>query len=305
MTTNLLDRAKRAAANQLKGLKPAGVFRTDRPLYVHKWVDNLVPGVVLEDFEQELRHGDGNELDDITYKSGLRRPAKFCASYSSSALTVNTFAPFRARPAALTIAGIAGFTSPPKFEAKCPNGLFETNGEQSRSPNLDVLAFAGDTVVAVESKFLETLSKKKQDLSPKYVDPFLGTSGAPAIAEPVWTEMYKRVARMTAYPGEDLPYTYLDAAQLVKHYLGLKVTHRNQARTLVYLYWEPTNADDIGAYQQHRKEVADFTARVSGGDTKFLSLSYRQLWQEWETSSTWRGMREHLVRLRARYSFPI
>ena len=90
---------------------------------------------------------------------------------------MNTFAPFKAHPDALTLAGIAGFTQPPKFEGKCPNGLFEANGEPSRSPNLDVLAFAGDTVVAVESKFLEPLSKKKQELSPKYLAPFLGKDG--------------------------------------------------------------------------------------------------------------------------------
>ncbi len=160
---------------------------------------------------------------------------------------MNTFAPFKAHPDALTLAGISGFTRPPKFEGKCPNGLFEANGEPSRSPNLDLLAFAGDTVVAVESKFLEPLSKKKQELSPKYVAPFLGTDGTGPVAEPEWSEMYTRVARMAAYPKEDLPYTHLDAAQLVKHYLGLKVSYPQQKRVLVYLYWEPTNAGGIDA----------------------------------------------------------
>lgn len=157
MTTNLLERAKRAAADQLKGLKPADVFRSDRPLYVSEPADNLIPGVALDDFRADLDAADGNELRD-----GKTRPAKFCASYSSSALAVNTFAPFKAHPDALTIAGICGFTQPSQFEGKCPNGLFEANGEPSRSPNLDVLAFAGNTVVAVESKFLEPLSKKNR-----------------------------------------------------------------------------------------------------------------------------------------------
>ena len=152
MTTNILDRARHAAADQLKGLKPADVFRSERPLYVREPADNLIPGITLADFEQELRGGDGNELDDITFKSGQKRPAKFCASYSSSAMAVNTFAPFKAHPDALTLAGITGFTQPPQFEGKCPNGLCEANGEPSRSPNLDVLAFAGYTVVAVESE---------------------------------------------------------------------------------------------------------------------------------------------------------
>ncbi len=57
MTTNLLDRAKHAAADQLKGLKPADVFRSDRPLYVREPADNLIPGVTLDDFEARPRRG--------------------------------------------------------------------------------------------------------------------------------------------------------------------------------------------------------------------------------------------------------
>lgn len=300
MTSSLLDRAKHAAADRLKGLKPADVFRSDRPLYVREPADNLIPGITLGDFKADLGAADGNELRD-----GKARPAKFCASYSSSALAVNTFAPFKAHPDALTIAGLSGFTAPPTFEGKCPNGLFEVNGERSRSPNLDLLAFAGNTVVAVESKFLEPLSKKKQKLSPKYLAPFLGADGTGPVAEPEWSEMYKRVARMAEFPKEDLPYTHLDAAQLVKHYLGLKVSYPHRERGLVYLYWEPTNAGGMDAYKRHWLEVEDFTRRVQGCDTKFISMSYPDLWSEWQAKSIWPGMPQHLARLRARYRFAI
>lgn len=40
-------------------------------------------------------------------------------------------------------------------------------------------------------------------------------------------------------------YRYLDAAQLVKHYLGLKHSYPAKTRVLMYLYWEPTNADTL------------------------------------------------------------
>jgi hypothetical protein len=155
MAPNLLDRAKRAATAQLEALKEPSIFRSDRPFYVREPADNLIPGVFLDDFKADLDAADGNELRD-----GSTRPTKFCASYSSSALVVNTFAPFKAHHVALTIGGIAGLTAAPKFEGKCPNGLFEANGNPSRSPNLDLLAISGDTVVAVESKFLEPLSPK-------------------------------------------------------------------------------------------------------------------------------------------------
>lgn len=300
MTTNLLDRARHAATTQLAGLRDPSIFRSDRPHYVREPADNLIPGVSLSDFKADLDAADGNELRD-----GRTRPAKFCASYSSSALAVNTFAPFKTYPAALTIAGIGGFTAAPKFEGKCPNGLFEESGNPSRPPNLDLLAVSADTVVAVESKFLEPLSTKTQALSPKYVAPFLGVDGNGPIAEAEWTEMYKRVARMTAYPGDVPPYKLLDAVQLVKHYLGLKVSYPHQRRVLIYLYWEPTNAYAIDAYNRHRDEVQDFTRRVEGCDTQFVSISHAELWREWDTSSPWPGMPEHVARLRARYSFAI
>jgi hypothetical protein len=300
MATNLLDRARRAATAQLAGLKDSSIFRSDRPFYVREPADNLIPGVSLDDFKADLDAADGNELRD-----GSTRPAKFCASYSSSALAVNTFAPFKTHHVALTIGGMGGLTAAPKFEGKCPNGLFEANGTPCRAPNLDLLAISSDTVIAVESKFLEPLSPKPQALSPKYVAPFLGSDGNGPIAEAEWTEMYKRVARMTAYPGEVRPYKFLDAAQLVKHYLGLKVTYPRLRRVLVYLYWEPTNAYAIDACNRHHDELADFTRRVSGCDTQFVALSYADLWREWDTNSHWPGMPEHLARLRARYSFAI
>jgi hypothetical protein len=52
--------------------------------------------------------------------------------------------------------------------------------------------------------------------------------------------MYERLCR-----GPET-FRYVDAAQLVKHYFGLKAwCERNGGRraTLLYLYWEPLEAD--------------------------------------------------------------
>jgi hypothetical protein len=66
-------------------------FRLTRPNtvisekgYANSIDDNLLPGVSRAQFEADLRKGDGNEL-----------AAKFLAAYSSSALAVNCFAPFK------------------------------------------------------------------------------------------------------------------------------------------------------------------------------------------------------------------
>jgi hypothetical protein len=122
---------------------------------------------------------------------------------------------------------------------------------------------------------------------------------ATAIAEARWAAVYR------ALRDDPKTYRYLDAAQLMKHYLALKYSYPDRRRVLLYVFWEPTNAGALSDYIDHRKEVADFAQRVSGLETRFIALSYPDLWSEWESHSSWSGMLAHLARLRARYSFAI
>jgi hypothetical protein len=76
--------------------------------------------------------------------------------------------------------------------------------------------------------------------------------------------------------------------------------------TLVYVYWEPTDADDIPAFVQHRQEIAHLRAALHDPDVAFESLSYPELWRTWERdddSPPWLG--DHLAGLRARYAVPL
>lgn len=70
----------------------------DEKGYVSEVGQNLIEGVHLVDFEADLRQGDGNELEE-----------KFRAAHSSSALAVNTFAPFKSDPVALRLPGGGAF----------------------------------------------------------------------------------------------------------------------------------------------------------------------------------------------------
>ena len=53
--------------------------------------------------------------------------------------------------------------------------------------------------------------------------------------------------------AEPEQYLFLDAAQLVKHYLGLNHTYPLKRRVLVYLYWEAANAEVIRVPAHTRK----------------------------------------------------
>lgn len=287
MESDLRRRAERIAVDRLQVLRPAAEFLDGSPGYLVDWRDNLVDGVTLADFEEDLRRGDGCELTD---RPGT--PAKFRAAFSSSALAVNTFGPFRHRPVRLTLAGVTGFRSV-DFEFDCENGLLGT------SPHFDLFAQTESTVIAVESKFLEPLRPRAATFSDQYQQPFRGTSTTPPIAEPPWARMYSRLREDPAI------YRYLDAAQLAKHYLGLVYSFANRQRTLVYLYWEPTNAASLGPYRDHRREVSDLAASVAGCETRFVALSYPALWREWDHNRSSLDLSEHIDRLRQRYEFAL
>ena len=73
--------------------------------------------------------------------------------------------------------------------------------------------------------------------------------------------MYQQLKR-----APDL-FNYLDAAQLVRHYLGLKTqaapggVHAGKRAVLVYLFWEPANAPDLQACANMQTRCASSRTR--------------------------------------------
>ena len=283
MAKSIRERAEVAVAQRLLSIKGKAIFRSKPPGYTRLPEDNLVPGVTREDFWDDLTEGDGNELLE-----SLRTPAKFCAAYSSSALVVNTFGPFRHSPGNLVLAGHGDF-SKSRFEQKCPTPLGWP------PPNLDFLVDGPKIIVAVESKFLEPLVRPKPKFAERY------NSVIRNLAEPAWQGMYQSLL------DEPTRFSHLDAAQLVKHYLGIRHTFRYSpvAKVLVYLFWEPTNAEDIPESVKHRQEVELFSRAVEESEIRFVDLSYRELWQYWSETSDWEGMSAHIEALRQRYELSI
>ena len=280
---SLRARAKKKADERLAAINDHSIFRDSHEAYTKLPEQNLIPGVEKNDFWTDLGAGAGNELVD-----GRRDPAKFCAAFSSSALAVNAFGPFRHRPNHLELLGHSGFADT-QFEKPLPTGLRGTD------PHLDFFAVDAAAIVCVESKFLEILWPKEA----KFADSYAAV--IESLAESGWTGVYKELKR-----GPRL-FKYLDAAQLVKHYLGMRNTLGSvkAEQALLYVYWAPTNASDIEEYRRHREEVAQFTYAVRNSQIQFVARSYRELWDEWKEASNWTGMEAHLSNLEQRYSFSI
>jgi hypothetical protein len=276
-------RAEKKAAERLEALRNRAIFRDTPEGYTRRPEQNLISGVEEKDFWLDLGAGAGNELVD-----GTRDPAKFCAAFSSSALAVNSFGPFRHRPQNLDVVGYKGF-SEAQFEKPLPTGLKGTD------PHPDFFAAGPAQIVCIESKFLEPLWPKVA----KFADSYEGA--IESLAEPMWKAVYKELK------GDSRLFKFLDAAQLVKHYLGMRNTLESvdADSALLYDYWEPVNAGDFEEYRSHREEVAHFTGAVRNSQIKFVARSYGQLWGEWRDAASWSVMKTHLSHLEQRYSFSI
>lgn len=183
-----------------------------------------------------MRRGDGDELR-----------MKFCAVHSSAALAVNSFAPFKVNPGGLRLLGKQGAINV-EFERKLP--IFRGG----RSPNVDVWIDRDSEAVAVESKLLEYLTLK----SPTFSDVYKRL--APPECESSWWQVYEQAKQGAVQ--------HLDRAQLVKHYFGLNTHWKKNPKgpnlTLLYIFWEPLNWDDVPECRQHRKEVEAFADAVAG-----------------------------------------
>jgi hypothetical protein len=263
--------ARRALGEALVRVSPDVAL--DDHGYVVEVELNLVPGILRGDIADAFATATGSELD-----------GKLRAPWSSSALAVNSFGRWQRDLDRFALGGISGFDGTPAFEAKCPNGV------SSVPPHLDVLLTRGDDVVAVESKCTEYLARKTPQVSQAYL---VLRRRFDERATSRW------FGALSAVPEFEL----LDAYQLIKHYLGLRLTYPGRPLTLVYLHWEPRDAEAHPILGQHREEIRRF-ADLVGGDAscRFVARSYAEHWDALEALSdrpAW--LPEHLGALRARY----
>jgi hypothetical protein len=238
----------------------------DTRAIVLRSIGNPELDVALDD----LGIGSGGELAWV----GSKRP-KLHSAYSSCGLVLNTFAPWRIEPASMTIRGRVGWDDL-RFERQLP--IFHGG----TAPNLDLVATAPGFALAIESKLTEHLSRKAK---PQFSDAY---DRLEATTAPSWWAMYR------ALKTGQLRFFYLDTAQLLKHYFGLKrFCEKNGVpeATLLYLYWEPEDADRYEELRDHAKEAAGFE-----------TMTYGELWASWDGLSSPSWLRAHLVELRRRYA---
>jgi hypothetical protein len=211
-----------------------------------------------------FERGDGAELKD-----SRTRLAKMRALHSSSALVVNVFDYWPTRDTTRLGAAL-GFNSgiqSIEFEAQFPTGL------DGNPPNLDLaLVLSEGITVGIESKFTEWLhakSPQRAAFKPKY---FPKANG-------LWESRGLRQSQALAQAMSDgvKLYRYLDAAQLLKHALGLATQLAGKFALLyVHLDWPCPEAD------LHRSEIQDFSSLV-GSELRFRALTYQEVYKRLST----------------------
>lgn len=261
--------------------------RTGVPVGPDSYVDSLehalLPTVDAADRKQIVNQFEGKGGSELKPKKAAK--PKFWAARSSAALAANTFYPFLAAQRDLPLAG-QSFSGAGGLEFTCPTGLKGT------PPTLDFVKQSDNEVLAIESKLLEPFDPHEADFKPAYAKAMSGVHAA-------WRDEYERLM------ADAHRYRFLDAAQLVKHYLGVRKCFPESRVTLAYLYWEPTDAEDCMSCVVHRAEVEELRARVASGDVSFVARSYREIWEEWSAADQPRWLQDHVRALRARYEVAV
>jgi hypothetical protein len=98
---------------------------------------------------------------------------------------------------------------------------------------------------------------------------------------------------------------FLDVAQLIKHAFGLARCFKARPTTLLYLCWEPLDADRHPMFRQHRREIERFSDLVAGGFPAFCTQSYSELRAVWQEAAQPKWLRDHAAQLIARYAIPL
>ena len=285
---NLRPSAERRLVAQFTALHEIEPDAEDRLANLRPLVVATITEEALEAALRDIARGDGNEML-WTRKAGVLRPPGLHSIFSSCGLALNAFGPWRANAESLRFLGESGYAGM-RFEEKLR--IFPRGG---RAPNLDVVLFDEDRLVAVESKLTEHLTGGQLATFKESYERVVPNAHA------TWQAMYQKLKS-----APDL-FNYLDAAQLVRHYLGVKTqtapggAHVGKRAALTYLYWEPANAAELSACRRHADELRSFTSEVADPNLAFAAMSYRELWDTWKEHSSPNWLETHVELLESRY----
>lgn len=231
--------------------------------YTKELTQNLFEPIKDETIEY-FKNADGNELNDDEESN---KPAKMKALHSSSAMVVNIFQYWLDDPQ--TIANILvpnlsqiGDEIKLNFEQKFPINNIKSN----KYPNIDVVienknsSSKNKRYLAIECKFTEQYNKTNNNLSSQYYK--LSREDTPNLIKLV-KKLYNRQDKII----------HLDAAQLIKHILGLLSKTSKDNFILFYFYFDVCSEKG----KKHKNEIEKFSKVTYEDGIDFRSMSVQEL----------------------------
>lgn len=251
---------------------------------------NLFNGELSTTNQNSFNVGDGNETKDKK-----NRLANMKALHSSSAIVVNLFQYWQGKgiyPISYAcklcskypndndfkIANI-GSENSKTYSTSKDNVVRRINFEEKfkisddkkkfpRTPNIDIVIDGFQNVIyAIESKFTEPYSGRKKGISQKYIDEDSFWGGI--------SELKKLAFEIC--PNNNR-FKYLDAAQLIKHILGLMNDKKKNKKgksgfRLLYLWYDVVGKEGDG----HRIEIEQFAEIAKKDNIKFSHITYQEV----------------------------
>lgn len=252
-----------------KGLELVGGTKPDRgeKNYVDDIALNIFNQKLSKETLQDFKKGDGNETKDTT-----SRLAKMKALHSSSALPVNVFQYWQEKDVSPILSACKLINRRPFNSDTVPNAVrFEQKFEISKdkmlfpkTPNLDVVIEYNNRVFAIESKFTESYNGKPKGLRKAYTKDE---------SKSFWKGITNLEKLGNKISPDNNKFKYLDAAQLLKHILGLKKAHNKSGFTLLYLWYDVIGKDGAA----HREEIEQFTTIAKSDGVTFRHITYQEV----------------------------
>lgn len=244
--------------------------------YLCNYDDNLFERLGDKE-KKQFKDASGREL--LGQKN---QKAKMLALHSSSALCVNFFLYLQNKGKLGIILRALDLNSDIR---ECSFEKTYKTGSGKFPASIDYAIATEDFIIGIESKFTEHYNShrdqsilkqtylKKNDYSQVRSKLF---ESFPTLMEWINTDWpnTEYTNKKKKYQGKAAPYEYLDAAQLVKHILGLNGEERNFV--LIYLHYDR----DCPENTKHQQEVEDFETKLKKDGINFISISYQELFKK-------------------------
>ena len=239
------------------------------------------------EIQNEINKGRGSEL-----KPKSTEKAKFLAVYSSCALCVNNFALIKYYKDNVTLFGSSGFIKA-EFEKENPTYV------RGNNPSYPDFYLENDKImIGIESKFTEHFEHKLVHTNINL--------NSYHNHQKLLTNLDPRLNDVIKFYIDCKEALYLDAAQLIKHMVGLSWASKNNKKAkLVYLYWIPSNYMDkeiYEIYQKHEEELKTFKDQIKNLPIYFESYSYLEFWKMMEKNAV---LADIVKKIKKRYEFAI